>query len=394
MKCPPPTAEFALEALVDPAHPIKIAVADWARTELADDDMIERDRTSSFARDAWKACAAHGLMASTVPAERGGSGDDIITTLLKLEGLGLGSRDNGLGFAIASQVLSFQEALLAFGSDEQLDELIPGICSGDVIGAFAITEPESGSDTYSLSTTAAKTDDGYVLTGHKAHVTLAPVADVAIVFANTRPEVGKWGISAFLVRADRDGVSFTENHDKMGLRTTPFGDIVLDGYLAPESDRLGPEGAGLSIFATCMESERGFIFATQLGAAERVIGDAIDRARTREQFGQPIGAFQAVSHRLVDMQVRLESARLLMYRTAALVGTGRQATREAAMSKLVASEAVASIALDASRVHGARGYVSAYEVEREVRDALGGLVYSGTSDIQRNVIARLMELPQ
>jgi len=367
--------------------------AAWARAEFANDDILSRDSASMFSRDGWKACARHGLLSSSIPSEHGGLGDNLVTTLLKFEGLGLGCRDNGLAFAVASQALSFQEALLAFGSAEQLDALIPGICSGDIIGAFAITEPNSGSDTYSLECTATETEGGYELNGHKAHLTLAPVADVAIIFANTRPEAGRWGISAFLVYPDRDGVTFTTNHEKMGLRTTPFGDIVLDGYIAAESDRLGPIGAGVSIFATSMKTERGFIFATQLGAAERIIAEAVERAKTRHQFEQPIAAFQAVSHRLVDMQVQLDSARLHMYRTAALVEAGGHATRESAMAKLVASEAVADIALSAARVHGARGYVTEFEIEREVRDALGGLVYSGTSDIQRNVIARMMELP-
>ncbi len=313
-----------------------------------------------------------------------------VTTTLKLEGLGLGCRDNGLGFALASQILSFQDSIIRFGNDDQRSAILPLVSSGDLIGAFAITEPESGSDTYAMSAEAARDGDHYVLTGHKAHITLGPVADVVVVFAKTNPDAGAWGISAFLVRTDRPGVTQTDNHQKMGLRTTPFGDIVLDGYRAPESDRLGPEGAGVSIFATCMESERGLIFATQLGAAERVMNEAVARANGREQFGHSIGTFQAISHRLAEMKVAHDSARLALYRAAAMIGRGDGATLAAAISKLLSSEAVASIALDAARVHGARGYVTSYEVEREVRDALGGLVYSGTSDIQRNLIARLM----
>lgn len=330
------------------------------------------------------------MFASTVAAENGGLGDDLITTLLKLEGFGLGCRDNGLGFAMASHVLTFQEAVQTFGNEAQRREILPPVCAGDLIGAFAITEPGSGSDAYALTTRAELDGDHYVLTGHKAHVTMGPVADLAVVFASTRPDAGRWGISAFVVHADRDGVTFTENHEKMGLRTTPFGDILLDGYRASIDDRLGPEGAGATIFATCLEPERGLIFATQLGGAERVIAEAIERAREREQFGTSIGSFQAISHRRADMALRHEQARLLMYKATALVATRRQATMAAAMAKLEASEAVAAIALDAARIHGARGYISAYEVEREVRDALGGLAYSGTSDIQRNVIARLM----
>lgn len=380
----------ALQALLDNQHPVKMETAAWARENIDPTDMFDRDRDSTFAREAWRACADHGLQGSTIPCAFGGRGNDLVTTTLRLEGLGLGCRDTGLGFAIASQILSFQDAILRFGSDDQKAEHLPGIASGERIGAFAITEPESGSDSYNMASTAVLDGDHYVLSGHKAHITLAPVSDLIVFFARTNPDAGAWGLSAFIVRTDRPGVECTENHEKMGLRTTPFGDIVLDGYRAPVTDRLGPEGAGVSIFTTCMEAERGLIFATQIGAAERILGEAIARANTRKQFGQPIGSFQAVSHRLTEMKVAHETARLHLYKTAAMIDAGERATLAAAMSKLVASEAVASIGLDAARIHGARGYVSQYEVERDVRDALGGLVYSGTSDIQRNLIASLL----
>lgn len=390
MSTPRPDDALVVAAMADVDHPIKTAAAEWTRATLGLDDMRDRDRDSVFFREAWAACAGYGFQKSIVPTDDGGAGDDIVTTMLMLEGLGLGCLDNGLGFALASQMLSFQDAILRFGSAEQKAAILPGVCDGSTIGAFAITEPESGSDTYSMQATAVRDGDDYVIDGHKAHITLGPVADTMVVFAKTNPDAGAWGISAFLVHSGQPGVTQTENHEKMGLRTVPFGDIILEGYRAPVSDRLGPEGAGVSIFASCMESERGLIFATQLGQAERIIDEAVERANTRRQFDQPIGAFQAVSHRLAEMRVQHETARLMLYRAAAVIGDGKRATMAAAMSKLVASEAVAAIALDAARIHGARGYVSDYEVEREVRDALGGLVYSGTSDIQRNLIARLM----
>lgn len=383
-------AGLALEALIDPAHPVKAEYAAWASEHLAVDDQAERDRDSRFFAAGWQACADKGIMAMTVPVADGGSGTDLVTTLLALEGLGKGCLDNGLGFAVASQMLSFQDAIVRFGSDEQRRRILPPVCRGDMIGAFAITEPESGSDTYALTATARLEGDHYVLDGHKAYITLAPVADVAVVFASTNPTAGRWGVSAFLVHAGQPGVTFAPNRLKMGLRTTPFGDILLDGYRAPVTDRLGAEGAGASIFATCMESERGLIFATQLGAVERIIDEAVAYSRSRHQFGRPIGDFQAVSHRLADMRLRHETARLLLYKAAVLVARSSASTMTSAMAKLHVSEAVAATALDAARVYGAKGYLTEFDVEREVRDALGGLVYSGTSDIQRNIIARLM----
>lgn len=390
MTLPTPSPELVLSAMLDAHHPVKVKTADWARAHLDPGDMIERDRASVFFVEAWKACAEEGLLGSLVPVADGGIGDDLITGLLKLEGLGLGCRDNGFGFALASQVLSFQDALLRFGTDEQRQRVLRPTCAGDIIGAFAITEPGSGSDTYAMATTATPAGDGWVLNGTKSHITLGPVADQIVVFAVTDPDAGRWGISAFLVPADRPGLTQTPNHEKMGLRTTPFGDIELVDVEVGDADLLGRPGAGVSIFQACMESERGLILSTQLGAAERVLDQAVERARTRQQFGRPIGAFQAVSHRLVDMRVQLDTARLHMYKAAASMAGGGRSTMAAAMSKLVGSEALVDIAMGASRIHGARGYVTDYEVERELRDALGSLVYSGTSDIQRNLIAALM----
>lgn len=390
MTSPTASSDLALEALLDLSHPTKMDTAAWAAEHISTADMVDRDRVSAFNHEGWMAAADHGIQGSTIPEAFGGRGEDIVTTTLRLEGLGLGCRDTGLGFAIASQILSFQDALLRFANEEQKHEHLPEIAAGRLIGAFAITEPGSGSDSYAMESSAVADGDSYILNGHKAHITLGPVANLAVVFAKTNPDAGAWGISAFLVRTDQPGVTLTANHEKMGLRTTPFGDIELNDYRAPASDRLGPEGAGVSIFTTCMEAERGLIFSTQLGAAERILNEAMDRANSRQQFGQSIGGFQAVSHRLAEMKVAHESARLHLYKAAASIDSGRRATLAAAMSKLVASEAVAAIGLDAARIHGARGYVSEYEVERDVRDALGGLVYSGTSDVQKNLVARLL----
>lgn len=387
---PVPDPRLVVDAILDARHPVKMEVADWARDALDPGDMVERDLHCTFFREAWTACADIGLPASAVPAEFGGTGDDVVTTTLKLEGLGLGCRDNGLAFALASQMLSFQDALVRFGSEQQRTAVLGPAMRGELFGAFAITEPGSGSDTYAMSTRAEPVDGGWVLNGEKAHITLAPVADVALVFAVTDPDRGRWGISAFLVHAGRPGVAFTETKPKMGLRTTPFGDITLDGYVATPDDLLGAEGAGVSIFAACMESERGLIMASHLGAAERTLHEAIERANSREQFGRPIGAFQAVSHRLVDMAMHHETARLLLYKAAAQIGTGGRSTLAAVMAKLGASEAIVAVVLDAARIHGGQGYVTGADVERDVRDALGGLVYSGTSDIQKNLIAALI----
>ncbi len=306
---------------------------------------------------------------------------------------GHGCRDNGLAFAIGSQILSTQETIVRFGTHAQQREWLPGLIAGEVLGAFAMTEPDSGSDAYSLSTTAVRRDDGsYVLNGHKAYLTLGSQCAFVIVFASTRPGAGAWGLSTFLVPTDFEGVERLANRDKMGMRTTPFGDITLTDVVVPPSAMIGREGAGAAIFNAVLQVERSFVFATQVGAMQRQLESSIAYACEREQGGQAIGNYQAVAHRIADMKQRHEIARLMLYRAAMAAVTGRDLAMSAALAKLTASEAGLAGALSASMVHGAKGYVTEFEVERELRDAIGGLVYSGTSDIQRNIIARLLGL--
>ncbi len=246
-----PVSDLAIEALLDSTHPLKVETAEWARAELAKGDRVRADRESIFAADDWKRCAARGIQGLLVAEEFGGQGRDIISALLVLEGLGLGCRDNGLTFAIGSQIVSTQHAIDQFGTTDQKQRWLPGLCDGSLFGAFAITEPESGSDPFALSARAEKNREGaYRLSGHKAYITLGSVCDVVVVFASTDPDAGRWGLSAFVVASDTPGVEIQPNREKMGMRTTPFGDIVFDGAIVGENDRLGPEGAGSSIFGS------------------------------------------------------------------------------------------------------------------------------------------------
>ena len=266
------------------------------------------------------------------------------------------------------------------------------MCSGDLIGAHAITEPESGSDIFSLSTTAVKRPGGYVLNGTKRYISLAPIAGVALVFATTDPSVGKWGITAFLVESGTDGFRTGPVCEKMGLRTVPMADCLFEDCFVAEKNRLGAEGSGFSLATNSLEWERCCILASQLGAMERQLESSIEYARKRQQFGQSIGKFQSVSNRIVDMRLRLETSRLLLYKVAWLKQTGKPAMTEAALLKLHLSECFVQSSLDALSINGAKGYLAESEIERDVRDALGGTIYAGTSDIQRNVVAGLLGL--
>lgn len=356
------------------------------------DGLIERDRAGELSRAGWLACARFGLQGLPMPEAYGGAAADILTTMLTMEGLGCGCRDNGLIFAINAQMWSVQMPILDFGSPEQQQRYLPGLIRGDLIGAHAMSEPDSGSDAYSLSARAERQSGGYLLNGTKTFVTNAPLADVALVFATVDREKGMWGVTAFLIDRGTPGFRVGRDLDKLGLRTSPMAEVILEDCFLPEANRLGPEGAGAKIFNSSMEWERACILASHLGAMERQLEICIAYARQRQQFGQAIGKFQSVSNRIVDMKVRLETARLLIYKVAWLKQQGKPGAQEAALAKLYLSECFLQSSLDAVRVHGGYGYMTEFEVERDLRDAVGGTIYSGTSDIQRSIIARFLGL--
>ncbi|MEL7157798.1 MAG: acyl-CoA dehydrogenase family protein [Actinomycetota bacterium] len=383
----------ALAALLDDQHPEKVDCTEWARSHLADPDLGVRDQSCEFWRQGWARCAERGIQGLIVDPAYGGLGLDLVTAMLRFEGVGVGCDDGGLVFALSSQIWTMQMALERFGSDDQKQRWLPGLVDGSALGCFAMSEHGSGSDAFALATTATKVGEGYVLDGTKAWVTLAPVADVAIVFATVNPEVGRWGVTAFCVDLHGPGIEVQPNRTKMGLRTTPFADIVFDGALVPTSARMGGEGAGASIFSAAMESERAFLLAGSVGRLERQIADTVAYANERQQFEQPIGAFQSVAHEIASMKVAHENARNLLYKAAALQARGEASMMAAVLAKLAASEAAVAGSLSSIRVHGARGFVAEYGVERPMRDSVGGLIYGGTSGVQLNIVARLLGLP-
>jgi alkylation response protein AidB-like acyl-CoA dehydrogenase len=366
-------------------------VIEFAKKEL-NEGLIERDRAGEISLNNWRKCAQMGILGLPIPEEYGGINEDVVTTMLVMEGLGYGCRDNGLIFAMNAQLWSVQMPILLFGTEEQKQKYLPGLSSGELIGAHGMSEPDSGSDAYSLRTRAERVEGGYKLNGTKMFVTNAPVCDMAVVFATVDPSKGIGGVTAFLVDKGTPGFTISRELDKMGLRTSPMGELIFQDCFLPEENRLGKEGVGVSIFASSMEWERSSILASHIGAMERQLEENVRYARTRRQFNQPIGKFQAVANRIADMKVRLETARLLLYKVAWLKKSGKSAVMEAAIAKLYLSECFVQSSLDAIRVHGGYGYMTEFEVERDLRDSIGGILYSGTSDIQRVIIARMMGL--
>jgi alkylation response protein AidB-like acyl-CoA dehydrogenase len=282
--------------------------------------------------------------------------------------------------------------IVHFGTEEQKSRYLPGLADGSLLGAHGMSEPGSGSDAFALATTAARTGSGYVLNGTKTFVTNAPEADLHVLFATIDRALGFAGITAFLVEKGTPGLSVGRPLSKMGLRTSPMSEVVLEDCEVPDAAVLGEPGGGMAVFNTSMLWERSCILSSAVGAMERQLEQAIAYARERRQFGEPIGSFQAVSHRLVDMKLRLETARLLLYRLAWLLDSGRSATLDSALVKLHLSDSYVRSSLDALQVLGGYGYMTEYELEREVRDAIGSRLYSGTSEIQYNIAARSMGL--
>lgn len=363
----------------------------FARREL-NDDILTRDQERTFWREGWTRCARFGIPGLPVPAEFGGKGLGLGETIAAMEGLGYGCPDNGLIIALNACLWTVTLPIVKFGSPEQKERWLPGLCDGTVVGANGASEPDAGSDIFSLKTSAKKRGDRWVLKGRKIWITAAPVADVFTVYATVDPARGLLGISVFLVPRDTPGFQVVRTIPKMGLHTVPMGELALENCELPPEALLGREGRGAEIFHSSMKWERGAILAATLGTMRRQLERCVAYARERIQFGQPISRFQAVSHRIAEMALRLETCRHLVYEIGRVEASGGDATLPAAMAKLHVSECSVANSLDAVRTFGAAGYVAETGIEKDLRDSVGSLIFSGTNDIQREIIARHLGL--
>jgi alkylation response protein AidB-like acyl-CoA dehydrogenase len=379
-------------ALAPEQSALRRSIISFARDELGDGS--DDDREMRFSREGWDRCAQFGVLGWPIPQEFGGAGLDPLSTIVALEALGYACRDNGLIFVINNHLWACAVYLLQHGTDEQRKRFLPPMCAGELIGAHALTEEHAGSDVLSMRTTAVRDGDGYVLNGVKTFISNAGIADVYVVVARTGEEGRRQdALSAFVVPADTPGLKVTRQWTKAGLRSTPMGEVTFSDCRVPAENLLGQEGDGYSIFTSTIEWERCFMFANQVGVMERILDGCVDHARWRDQFGRAIGANQAVSHRIADMKVRLELAKLILYKVGWLKQRGKIALAESAIAKLFISESHVQAGLDAMQIHGARGYLTEFGIERELRDALGGTIYGGTSEIQREVISSLLGMP-
>ncbi|MCI2237317.1 acyl-CoA dehydrogenase family protein [Paenibacillus sp. TRM 82003] len=353
-------------------------------------------RTSNGAQDApptWRDLAASGALAGPVDPRHGGLGLTVSQVCERMELLGESNPDAGLSFSAVTSLASTSTPLQRFGSGQLRERYLPGLCDGSLVGAHAITEEASGSDALAMGTRAVRDGDEWVLDGAKSFVTNGSTADLVVVYARTSTERTPFSITAFLVPTSAPGFHVRRRVETMGLNSSPVAELALDGVRVPASHVLGRVGAGFLVLEHVMEREVLYAFSVNVGEMRRRLRRCVEHARSRVQYGRPIGSYQAVQHQLVDMRIGVESAHKWLRDAAALVDAGANATEAVSIAKVVTSTANVRSSLAAVQVFGGRGYLVEDGVEAGVRDAVAGTVYSGTNEIQYNRIAALMGLP-
>ncbi len=365
------------------------AIVKFAQGQLSP-GARERDAGAHFDRSKWDEAAEFGLAGLPIPEKWGGLGLDALDTVLAVEALGKGCEDSGLVFSLCAHMFACAVPVWLCKKGDLRDRFLEGMATGRLIACNAATEPEAGSDIYAMKTTAKKNGNGYVINGDKCFITNAPVADVFLVYAMTDPSKGMFGITAFLLPRDTPGMTVVPDDPKQGLKTSPWGRIYFNNCEVPEESRLGSEGSGASLFRSSMFWERGCLFAFYVGAMDRILTRCVNYARERVQFGNPIGHYQSVSNRLVDMKLRLETSRLLLYNAGWRHANGKRSEQATALSKLWISESAVAMGLDAVQIFGGTGITTSSGIDVLLRDALPAGIFSGTSEMQRTIIARTM----
>jgi len=345
-----------------------------------------------LAPEDWRALGEHGLLGASVDPKYGGAGLGALDTALLFEAFGRGCPDTGLVFAAAAHLFACAMPIAEFGPVALRERLLPGMCAGASIAANAMTEPGAGSDVSKLSTMAMPVDGGYLLNGTKSFVSNGPAADVFVTYATTDPAAGHFALTAFVVERGAAGVRVGEPFRKLGMASCPASEVEFVDCFVPHESVLGERGQGSIVFQQSMLWERTCLFALYVGLQDRLIDQVVAHAKERSQFGRPLREFQSVSNRIVEMKLRLESGRLLLYRACWSLDRAEPDPLGSALSKLAVSESAVASAVDAVQILGGRGYLTGQGAEAALRDALGGTIFSGTSDIQRQIVARELGL--
>ncbi|MBI2078244.1 MAG: acyl-CoA dehydrogenase family protein [Euryarchaeota archaeon] len=354
------------------------------------DEMMPRakaiDKTGEFPRDMVKRMGELGLLGMFVPPDYGGAGSDYVS-------FGLTAEEITRASATCSVIWGANTSLTCgpiynFGTEEQKHRFLPKLCSGEYLGAYALTEPQAGSDAANLQTTARKEKDEFVLDGQKTFITNGSVADVIVVFATMDKKAGHRGISAFLVPRKSKGLTLGEDFEKMGLHGSPTSQLLFDECRIPAENMVGKPGEGFKIAMATLDTGRIMAAAGSVGIARGCLEESLAYAKERKTFGKPIGEHQAVQFMLADIATNIEAGRLLYLRAASLRDKGERYTKEASMAKVFASEMAMDAAIKGIQIHGGNGYITDYNVERYFRDIKIFEIFEGTSEIQRIVIAR------
>ena len=361
-----------------------------AAREFADKEIMPRvrdnDRAGRFDRELASKLGEVGYLGAPVAEEYGGRGLDYIGYALVVEQVG--RADSSARTVVSVQTSLVCGSIEQWGTEEQKQEWLPQLCSGDALGCFALTEPDTGSDAANLRTRAKKTDSGWSINGNKMWISMGNVADVALVFAQTDPEKKHKGLAAFLVPTSTDGYSAQEIHGKLGLRASDTAEISLDDVEVPDSAMLGEIGDGFKIAMTALDKGRYSVAAGCVGICDGCVDASVAYAKERKQFDVPIASFQLVQELIADMIVKRDAARMLVYRAGELKDRGQPSTVETSIAKLYATESAVECANAAIQVHGGSGYVDDYPVERYLRDARVTTLYEGTSQIHKLIIGR------
>ncbi|MBV8980420.1 MAG: acyl-CoA dehydrogenase family protein [Acidimicrobiia bacterium] len=364
----------------------RAAVRQFAENKIAP-RAAELDRTAAYSWENFADCRAMELPALGIPVEYGGSGADSTTQAIMVEELARVCASTALTILI-SRLATIP--ILNWGSDALKQRYVPRIASGEAQGSYCLSEPGAGSDVASMQARAVRDGDSYVLSGMKSWITNAGVSDIYIVFAKTDPDAGSRGISCFVVERDF-GLTFGKMEDKLGVRGSPTGEVILEGARVPVENRIGSEGEGFSIAMNTLNRSRPTIGAQAVGIAQGAIDQAVEYVKTREQFGRPIADLQGLQFMLADMAMKTEAARGLVYRATALIDEGDpsgELPKIGAMAKCMASDTAMEVTTNAIQLLGGYGYVKDFPMERYFRDAKVTQIYEGTNQVQRVVIAR------
>ncbi|MBU0544665.1 MAG: acyl-CoA dehydrogenase [Proteobacteria bacterium] len=370
--------------LTDEQLMIQDMVREFSRKVIAPTAM-KRDETKEFPAENFEKMAELGLMGMMVPPEYGGSGTDTVSYVLALSEIAYSCASTAVVMSVHNSIVC--ESICRFGTEDQKKRFLPSLVSGKSIGAFALTEPQAGSDPVSQKTSAVKDGDYYVLNGTKRFITTGKNAGLTIATANTDPAKKHKGISAFLLAKGTPGFIVGKTEDKMGLRASDTTDLIFDNCRVHKKDLLGGEGNGFKVAMTALDGGRIGIGAQSIGVAQAALDAAVKYSTEREQFGQTISKFQGLRWMIAEMATELEAARQLTLSAAATKDRGEKYSLEASMAKLYSSEMVNRTVAKALQIHGGYGYIKEYPVERFYRDARVLTIYEGTSEIQKVVIS-------